>query len=97
MQSQRKAPANTALGFRREVQKLTVLVQLLMGEVPDRSAFEGPGMEAALAPYLVLARAVRRGDLPAYPRPRRNLPSSAEDPRRGRGAAATRLHGRSTS
>ena len=65
MQSQRKAPATTAIGFRVEIQKLAVLVQLLMGEVPDRSSFEG-FKGRALEPYLQLTRAVRRGDLPAY-------------------------------
>ena len=65
MQSQRKAPATTAVGFRVEIQKLAVLVQLLMGEVPDRSSFEG-FKGRALEPYLQLTRAVRRGDLPAY-------------------------------
>merc|ERR1712094_89111 len=40
-------------------------VQLLMGEVPDRSSFEG-FKGRALEPYLHLTRAVRRGDLPAY-------------------------------
>ena len=39
MQSQRKARQQP--GFRVEIQKLAVLVQLLMGEVPDRSSFEG--------------------------------------------------------
>ena len=48
--------ANTALGFRRSVQQLTLLVQLLMGEIPDRSMFGGEGMRTALAPYLELAR-----------------------------------------
>lgn len=63
MQSMRKAPANTALGFRRAVHKLAVLVQLLMGELPDRSLFEGPGLRSALEPYLFLTQAVRRGSL----------------------------------
>ncbi|EGB10589.1 hypothetical protein AURANDRAFT_70080 [Aureococcus anophagefferens] len=66
MQSSRKAPANTALGFRLQVTKLTLLVQLLMGEIPDRSAFDGEGMRGELEPYLKLTQAVRRGDLLAY-------------------------------
>ncbi|CAM9435843.1 unnamed protein product, partial [Phaeothamnion confervicola] len=62
-QSSRKAPQNTALGFRRAIQKLLVIVQLLLGEIPERSVFEGEGMRAALAPYLQLTQAVRLGDL----------------------------------
>jgi len=63
MQSMRKAPANTAAGFRRAVHKLAVLVQLLMGELPDRSMFQGPDLRKAMDPYLQLTQAVRRGSL----------------------------------
>eukprot|EP00620_Florenciella_sp_RCC1587_P014690 CAMPEP_0182573594 /NCGR_PEP_ID=MMETSP1324-20130603/20303_1 /TAXON_ID=236786 /ORGANISM="Florenciella sp., Strain RCC1587" /LENGTH=488 /DNA_ID=CAMNT_0024788725 /DNA_START=35 /DNA_END=1501 /DNA_ORIENTATION=- len=63
LQSLRKAPQNTAAGFRRTVQKLMVIVQLLMGEVPERSTFNHKEYRAALAPYLVLTQAVRAGDL----------------------------------
>ena len=38
-QSLRKAPTNTALGFRIAVQRLLIVVQLLMGEIPDRTVF----------------------------------------------------------
>jgi len=67
MQSMRKAPANAGLGFRRAVHQLAVLVQLLMGELPLRSAFEGPGgLTKILEPYLKLAVAVRRGSLAGF-------------------------------
>mmetsp|Transcript_23529 Transcript_23529/g.34183 ORF Transcript_23529/g.34183 Transcript_23529/m.34183 type:complete len:535 (-) Transcript_23529:208-1812(-) len=62
-QSLRKAPTNTARGFRIAVQKLLVIVQLLMGEIPERTAFSQKGMREALAPYLRLTQAVRLGDL----------------------------------
>ncbi|KAG5178532.1 proteasome regulatory subunit C-terminal-domain-containing protein [Tribonema minus] len=62
-QCARKAPANTALAFRTAVQRLTVIVQLLLGEVPERAVFNAAGMRAALAPYLQLTQAVRLGDL----------------------------------
>ena len=42
LQSLRKAPQNTAAGFRRTVQKLMVIVQLLMGEV-SAGRVEGGG------------------------------------------------------
>lgn len=36
-QALRKAPAQqAALGFRQAVQKLSIVVQLLLGEIPDR-------------------------------------------------------------
>lgn len=38
-QSLRKAPTNTALGFRIAVQRLLIVVQLLMGEIPERHVF----------------------------------------------------------
>lgn len=58
----RKAPAGAG-GFLRGVQKLSVLVQLLMGDVPERALFNAPGLRVALAPYLALTQAVRGGDL----------------------------------
>ncbi|KAE8895656.1 putative 26S proteasome non-ATPase regulatory subunit 3 [Phytophthora fragariae] len=63
MQSIRKTPANTAFGFRRTVHKLAIIVQLLMGEVPERSVFNQDELRKALAPYLQLTNAVRVGNL----------------------------------
>lgn len=54
MQSIRKAPQNTAIGFRRTVHKLAIIVQLLMGEVPERNVFNQEELRKALAPYLQL-------------------------------------------
>jgi len=65
-QSLRKAPTNTGLGFRITVQRLLVVVQLLMGEIPERSVFFQPGMRTALDPYLQIAHAVRVGDLHVF-------------------------------
>lgn len=53
-QSIRKAPQNTAFGFRRTVHKLSIIVQLLMGEVPERNVFNQDELRTALAPYLQL-------------------------------------------
>ena len=53
-QASRKAPADTALGFRRVVTKLLVIVQLLLGDIPERTLFDQPDLKAALAPYLNL-------------------------------------------
>ncbi|KAL3785663.1 hypothetical protein HJC23_001934 [Cyclotella cryptica] len=62
----RKCPTNTGLGFRIAVQRLCVVVQLLMGEIPEREAFEGDGMRGEMRPYLEIARAVRKGDLAVF-------------------------------
>lgn len=65
-QALRKSPTNTGLGFRIAAQRLLVVVQLLMGEIPDRSVFFGEGMCVELKPYLEIAQAVRRGDLAVF-------------------------------
>lgn len=62
----RKAPTNTGLGFRITAQRLLVVVQLLMGEIPKRHVFFTNGMKTELAPYLAITQAVRRGDLAVY-------------------------------
>lgn len=62
-QALRKAPQGTAAGFRLEAQKLAILVQLLMGEIPERALFTQPGMAEGLRSYLMLTRAVREGEI----------------------------------
>jgi len=62
-QAMRKAPGHTAVGFRQAVQKLAVLVELLLGDIPDRQVFRAAVMRKPLAPYLQLAQAVRLGNL----------------------------------
>jgi len=65
-QALRKAPQSTALGFRVAATKLCVVVQLLMGDIPERSVLVQKDMRKALAPYLRLTQAVRTGDLRAF-------------------------------
>ena len=36
IQALRKAPQQTAVGFRQAVQKLAVVVELLLGDIPER-------------------------------------------------------------
>ena len=62
----RKAPQNTARGFRLAVYKLLCIVQLLMGEIPERSIFRQQGLRQSLMPYFQLTQAVRIGDLAAF-------------------------------
>ena len=65
-QAARKAPQGSALGFRKTVHKFIVIVQLLLGEIPDRSIFSQKGMIASLKPYLHICQAVRVGDLASF-------------------------------
>ncbi len=67
-QSARKLPQNTALGFRRACSKLSIIVQLLLGEIPERSVFNQRGLQVALVPYLQLTHAVRLGNLEEFNR-----------------------------
>lgn len=63
IQALRKAPQQTAVGFRQAVQKLAVVVELLLGDIPDRQIFRQSIMRKALVPYLQLTQAVRLGNL----------------------------------
>lgn len=47
---------------------MLVIVQLLTGEVPERSIFSQKGMRRALEPYLAITHAVRSGDLATFAR-----------------------------
>jgi len=66
LQAQRKAPTSRALGFRLTVHKLGAIVQLLLGEIPERAIFRHPQSRALMLPYLQLVQAVRLGDLAAF-------------------------------
>ncbi|KAI1103029.1 proteasome regulatory subunit C-terminal-domain-containing protein [Jackrogersella minutella] len=60
----RKAPASScALGFAQTATKLLLVVELLMGDIPERATFRAPSMEQALHPYFLLVQAVRVGNL----------------------------------
>lgn len=60
----RKAPSSAcALGFSQTATKLLLVVELLMGDIPDRATFREPTMEQALHPYFLLVQAVRVGNL----------------------------------
>jgi len=62
VQSLRKAPSS-AIGFRHTVHKLSTVVQLLLGNIPERQLFLQPANKEALAPYFELTKAVRSGDV----------------------------------
>lgn len=60
----RKAPQTSlAAGFLQTANKLSIVIELLMGDIPERSVFKQPLFEKALAPYFDVTRAVRVGDI----------------------------------
>jgi 26S proteasome regulatory subunit N3 len=60
----RKSPSSyKASGFYQVSTKLLVVVELLMGDIPDRAIFRQPSLEKALQPYLQLVQAVSSGDV----------------------------------
>ncbi|KAI8611767.1 PCI domain-containing protein, partial [Chytriomyces sp. MP71] len=63
----RKVPKNPkSAGFQQAVHKLAIIVQLLTGEIPDRSLFRQPFLRKSLVPYLSITQAVRIGDLAKF-------------------------------
>lgn len=63
----RKAPSSaSAAGFSQTATKLLLVVDLLMGDIPERAIFRTPSLERALQPYLLLVQAVRVGNLEEF-------------------------------
>jgi 26S proteasome regulatory subunit N3 len=53
LQAIRKAPSTPAtVGFQITANKLAIIVQLLMGEIPERTVFHQEDLSKALIPYL---------------------------------------------
>jgi 26S proteasome regulatory subunit N3 len=63
----RKAPSSpSAAGFSQTATKLLLVVELLMGDIPERATFRLASLERALQPYLLLVQAVRVGLLDEF-------------------------------
>eukprot|EP01029_Cantina_marsupialis_P032312 TRINITY_DN9736_c0_g1_i1.p1 TRINITY_DN9736_c0_g1~~TRINITY_DN9736_c0_g1_i1.p1 ORF type:complete len:475 (-),score=149.81 TRINITY_DN9736_c0_g1_i1:186-1610(-) len=62
-QALRKAPTTHAEGFRLEITKFRSVVQLLMGDIPEKSGFIGVTEENPLYAYSQLTKAVKDGDV----------------------------------
>ncbi|KAJ5738327.1 hypothetical protein N7493_001482 [Penicillium malachiteum] len=63
----RKSPtSHSARGFYQASHKLLVVVELLMGDIPDRAVFRQPALEKAMHPYFLLTQAVSVGDLDGF-------------------------------
>lgn len=66
VQAIRKAPQNEAVGFKQISQKFAIVVELLLGEIPDKATFRNPQLRKALQPYFQLTQAVRTGNLARF-------------------------------
>lgn len=69
LMAQRLAPhAKLSVGFEQHLQRLSLVVDLLLMDIPSRSVFRLPKMERMLKDggYLCLTRAVRVGDFACY-------------------------------
>ena len=63
----RKSPSTpSAGGFYQAASKLLVVVELLMGDIPDRAIFRQSSLEHAMEPYLSLVQAVRIGKMEGF-------------------------------
>ncbi|TPX37409.1 hypothetical protein SmJEL517_g00465 [Synchytrium microbalum] len=68
-QAIRKAPqTSAAAGFQQAVNKLAIIVQLLTGDIPERSIFRQPMLRKALLPYFEITQAVRSGNVNGFPK-----------------------------
>jgi len=63
VQALRKSPQHSAVGFRQTVQKLIIVVELLLGNIPERQVFRQASLRKSLVPYFQLTQAVRLGNL----------------------------------
>jgi 26S proteasome regulatory subunit N3 len=61
----RKAPKG-AVGFLQTANKLFIIVQMLLGEIPERDLFRVPHLRRSLIPYFQLTQAVRAGNLGSF-------------------------------
>lgn len=63
IQALRKGPEVGAKAFRAQVLKLQVIVELLMGDIPNRQIFSNPDFKASLLPYYQIVTCVKSGDM----------------------------------
>ena len=65
-QALRKAPEVGAKAFRIQVHKLQVIVELLMGQIPNRQIFTQKFLQVPLTPYFQAVNCVKSGDMDAF-------------------------------
>lgn len=66
VQALRKAPDVGAQAFRIQVQKLRVIVELMMGEIPNRQIFSQAYLQKPLSPYFQIVNCVKSGDTETF-------------------------------
>lgn len=66
LQASRKAPQTSAKGFRLQVIKLRTIVELLTGDIPDRTVFSQSDVRKELFPYFLITQSVRAGNLKSF-------------------------------
>lgn len=68
MHAIRKAPQspNVAIGFKVSATKFVIIVELLMGGIPERSMFTQEELRVALLPYYEITQAVRSGKVDSF-------------------------------
>jgi 26S proteasome regulatory subunit N3 len=66
VQALRKSPDVGAKAFRIQVQKLQVIVELLMGEIPNRQIFSQSFLQKPLSPYFQVVNCVKSGDMETF-------------------------------
>lgn len=57
-QAIRKSPESSALGFRVSAEKLAIVIEMLMGDIPNRQRFVEGDLSKFLYPYYELTRAL---------------------------------------
>lgn len=65
-QAIRKSPEKSAKGFKLNAQKLDIVVQMLLGEVPNRSIFTEGELAEFLYPYYQLTSSLVKGDVSTF-------------------------------
>ncbi|CAD6928893.1 unnamed protein product, partial [Tilletia controversa] len=55
-----------AAGFLQTAYKFLIVVELLMGDIPERTLFRSEILRPALAPYISIVQAVRTGNLSLF-------------------------------
>lgn len=66
IQALRKGPEVGAKGFRAQVMKLQVIVELLMGDIPNRQVFSNPEFKQTMVPYYQIVTCVKSGDMDTF-------------------------------
>ncbi len=52
--------------LKKKAQKFALVVELLLGEIPDKATFRNPQLRKALQPYFQLTQAVQTGNLAKF-------------------------------